>query len=126
MNILLVLATFFAFVVLVISWRSRDSLMFPALAFVVLLFFSWRETWDSTRLADQQKAAERAAEKVRRETPRVIREADGCKVYKFEAEGRDRFFTRCPDGGTTTTWQHNESCGKNCTKTVEESVETRP
>ena len=45
---------------------------------------------------------------------------DGCTVYRF-SDLYTRYFTRC-DGiaaQSTTTWQ--ESCGKNCTHSVEVS-----
>jgi len=69
------------------------------------------------RKADAE-AARRAA------IPHVIREADGCKVYQFRANGLEHYFTRCPDSVTTDRhYQTNEKCGKNCTKTIDH-VET--
>lgn len=46
-----------------------------------------------------------------RETPHIIRQADGCKVYAFESGGTTHFFTRC--GETVTTERHyTERVGK--------------
>lgn len=39
---------------------------------------------------------------------------DGCTVYRFTDGGYNRYFTNCHG---SASW--NESCGKNCTRTVE-------
>lgn len=67
--------------------------------------------------------AEQAADLAARQTPHVIREVDGCKVYAFEADGRMRYFTRCPGDRTTTESSWSESCGKACTRTRTETIE---
>lgn len=75
---------------------------------------------------EEQKAAQRRAN----ETPHVIREADGCKVYTFLSGDRYHYFTRCPDGKTVTdsSWDecHSEMVGKVSTRkcvTKYESIE---
>lgn len=86
---------------------------------------------------DEEAIAERQAEKAREaaqrranETPHVIREADGCKVYAFLSGDRYHYFTRCPDSKTVTdaSWDecHTEMVGKMSTKkcvTKSESIE---
>lgn len=86
---------------------------------------------------DEEAIAERQAEKAREaaqrranETPHVIREAEGCKVYAFLSGDRYHYFTRCPDGKTVTdaSWDecHTEMVGKMSTKkcvTKSESIE---
>lgn len=37
------------------------------------------------------------------ETPHVIREVDGCKVYAFKVNQHYHYFTRCPKDTTTDT-----------------------
>ena len=79
----------------------------------------------AARQADEAaKAARRRAE----ETPHVIRDADGCKVYAFLSGDRYHYFTRCPDSKTTTdsSWDecHNEMVGKVSTKKCVTKSET--
>jgi hypothetical protein len=82
--------------------------------------------WQPLAASPEVKAANKArehAEQVARETPKVIREADGCQVYAFERSGREHFFTRCPaTTSTETNW--TESCGKNCRSHKQESIVT--
>jgi hypothetical protein len=52
----------------------------------------------------------------------VLFEIDGCKVYRFYDDGRNRYFTNC-DGRTIS--EHTENCGRNCTKTLSDDIETR-
>jgi len=43
---------------------------------------------------------------------------DGCTVYRFVDEGYSRYFTRCTGAASAgAAWR--ESCGKNCTRSVE-------
>lgn len=51
----------------------------------------------------KERSARAEAEQKARETPHVVREADGCKVYAFERGGRDHYFTRCNSGQVETT-----------------------
>lgn len=64
-----------------------------------------------------------AVERKAAATPHVIREADGCKVYAFSAEGREHYFTRCP-ANTVTEASYTQNCGKACTKVVVETIPT--
>lgn len=48
-------------------------------------------------------------------------EKDGCKVYRFGDAGRTHYFTNC-EGNLETSW--TESCGKNCNRTVYETIQT--
>ena len=64
----------------------------------------------------QEKAASLAAA-----TPHVIREAAGCKVYAFDANGRTHYFTRCPLETTTEATQL-EHHGKTATVVPETIV----
>ena len=65
-----------------------------------------------------EAVAERKAEKAKEaaqyradQEPRVIREADGCKVYAFKDGERWHYFTRCPTT-TTTDRNYTERSGK--------------
>lgn len=123
---------FFAFVTVIgvlwfiDSWRSYEPSAIAIIFTVVFGFLCWRETWEDVRAERQYEAAQEAEAKKRRETPRVIREADGCKVYQFEAGGHTRYFTRCPGSQVNTHWQRTESCGKGCSRTISESIDTQP
>jgi hypothetical protein len=61
--------------------------------------------------------------RIRNETPHVVREVDGCKVYAFMIDDRYHYFTRCK-AETTTESDHVEQCGKNCQKVITESIPT--
>jgi hypothetical protein len=65
-------------------------------------------TSDWYQASQRAEAAQAAANR----KPHVIREADGCKVYAFTADGRTHFFTRCPDSRTSTESSWTESHGK--------------
>lgn len=47
---------------------------------------------------------------------------DGCTVYRFD-DGRDHYFARC-DNRTEVVATRTESCGKNCTRNVDENIGT--
>lgn len=53
----------------------------------------------------------------------VLFNRHGCEVGRFEDSGRAVYVTICPEGGTSATQSsHSESCGKNCTRTVEHNT----
>lgn len=99
-------------------WADLGTYLFWGV--IVCVFWAmwhWRDTPEEKALY----AAQQAAERLKRETPHVIREADGCKVYAFESGGRDHFFTRCPAStDTETTW--TENCGKGCRKEMSDHI----
>lgn len=71
-----------------------------------------------------QREAERAQAKAQAEAdkqPRVVREADGCKVYAFKSGDHWHFFTRCPET-TTTDRTYTERSGKTTVQKVEQIV----
>lgn len=74
----------------------------------------------------QQKAnaAAEAADRV----PRLISEADGCKVYAFKGGDHWQYFTRCPQAQTTTDTATTvtERHGKTTTTRVDHDVITNP
>lgn len=61
---------------------------------------------------EAKKAAQYAAD----QQPRVIREADGCKVYAFKQGDKWHYFTKCPS--TTTTDRTYEQCRKSGKQTI--------
>lgn len=97
-----------------------DSVTFTI--WIVLVCIPWAMWhWRESPQEEAVRKAREAAERKVRETPHVIREADGCKVYAFESGGRNHFFTRCPAStDTETTW--SESCGKSCRKEMSEHI----
>lgn len=73
----------------------------------------------------QESVRERKALEHREQTPHVVREADGCKVYAFKSGDRYHYFTRCPDSTATTESSYSVGCGKGCSRTETESITTR-
>lgn len=94
-------------------------------------FMIYDTKYDQQAIADRQaEAAREAAQRKANETPHVVREADGCKVYAFLSGDRYHYFTRCPDSKTTTdtSWDecHSEMVGKVSTRkcvTKSEAIE---
>jgi hypothetical protein len=76
----------------------------------VLTFFAWVALFAALIYAGffsgcaQQQENEREAQERADETPHVIREADGCKVYAFKSGSDFHYFTRC---GSTVTTERN-------------------
>lgn len=62
----------------------------------------------------QRDLRERAERERREQTPHVIREVDGCKVYAFKSGDRFHYFTRCKNSKTSTTsnWEECSQSGK--------------
>ena len=77
--------------------------------------------WNQKRQAPY-RAAE-AAQALADQQPRVIGEADGCKVYAFKSAGLWHNFTRCPVETTTDT-THQVRQGKRTETRVESVVVT--
>lgn len=101
------------------AWDGEGMIFLLFCVCVGWSLWHWRDTPEESAA----KAKQEAAQKLARETPKVIREADGCKVYAFERHGRDHYFTRCPaTTDTETNW--TESCGKNCTRHKAENIVT--
>lgn len=46
----------------------------------------------------------------------LLFEHDGCKVYRFNADGSHHYYVRCKDSDLTTD---RRSCGEDCVKTEE-------
>lgn len=71
----------------------------------------------------ERKEKKRKELEVKEAQPHIIREADGCKVYTFKANGRWHYFTKCGKDVTTES-SYSVSCGKNCSKTEVETIIT--
>lgn len=65
---------------------------------------------------------QRAKEEQEARTPKLMSEADGCKVYAFWDRGYKHYFTKCADGVTTDATRTVTS-GKS-SKTVIETIKT--
>lgn len=53
----------------------------------------------------------------------LLTRIEDCRVYRFE-DWRTVYVTVCGQTGASTASSHSESCGKNCTRTVDDVVET--
>lgn len=91
-------------------------------AFVMLCMAvgaGWWGYYEAKPETEQMRIAEKQREKedqIRRETPHIIREADGCKVYAFESGGRWHYFTRCPGDRTVTDTSYEQCSGSGKTR----------
>ena len=105
---------FTVFVILLICW----------FAFLIYRYNTDVE-WIAERAAEERS---KQAERVRQETPHVIREADGSKVYAFKSVGRWHYFTRCPGEVVTTDTAYEQCTGsgksRSC-KELHESIVTK-
>lgn len=52
----------------------------------------------------------------------LLFEHNGCSIYRF-TDGRTHYYADC-SGSSTTIAAHNRSCGKSCTRRVDEEVVT--
>ncbi|MCA0188092.1 MAG: hypothetical protein LCH90_19275 [Proteobacteria bacterium] len=78
-------------------------------------------------VAHKQAIKQAQAEARRKDRiPRFYSDApDGCKIFTFKPENRWLYFTRCPGAKTSTETTWTESCGKNCTRTASQTIETQ-
>lgn len=51
---------------------------------------------------------------------------DGCKVYRFEADGHSRYFVRCRASGAQVLSSHCEMQGKQCVHVDDSIPEATP
>ena len=59
-------------------------------------------------------------------TPHVYSQVDGCTVYIWRNGGYNHYFTKCDNTNKVVTQSaHGESCGKACTRTITEKIETK-
>lgn len=113
-------------------WRNEGAAVIPMLvclcATAASAFWSYRGTTPEHMAEIEAEEKARRAAEVREQTPHVIREADGCKVYAFKSGDRYHYFTRCPISQTTTesSWETCVTAGKTRTcKTNTESIATQ-
>jgi hypothetical protein len=77
-----------------------------------------------TTLTPAQLEAQRQADIAER-TPHVYSKVDNCTVYIWKNGSYNSYFTKCDNTNKVVTeFSHSESCGKACTKRVDEKVET--
>jgi hypothetical protein len=127
------LAILFISISLVVGYLSDDGdaggKVFAILVVVwfgLLIYrYNTDEEWAKERA---EEAAARIANQRAEETPHVVREADGCKVYAFKSGDRWHFFTRCPNAQTVTDTAYEYCTGsgkqRSC-KELHDSIETR-
>jgi len=108
---------------LAVHYEWDNGTFFFILAVVIIPWSIWH--WRDTPEESAAKLQERIREQTESERPRKINEIDGCSIYAFYrvSDGRNHYFTKCSDKVTTES-SHTESCGKNCTKQVSETIVT--
>jgi hypothetical protein len=112
----------------VLAWLTyvayKGEWLITLFVFLAILFgvvSCTQSDWWTKHQAEERKAA--YAEAIANQKPRLVSEADGCKVYTFKGGDRWQYFTRC--GATTTTDNsYKESCGKNCSRVVPVAITT--
>lgn len=122
--ILFVVIFVVAFVVEVFT-DSYGWTVFWALFVLLICFGFYRENQPDIVELRKKEAAEQSAREYEKQRPRVISEADGCKVYRFGPSEAPKYFTRCENSKTTTVNERTESCGKNCRKRITDTVESQ-
>lgn len=127
--ILWVIAAMFAFGVFKMLDEGEP---FPAFVLfcvsAALAYWGFHEADPQTAINRAEEDRRRAEVRRQQETPHVVREADGCKVYAFKSGERWHYFTRCPNAHTVTdtAYEHCTGSGKSRScKELHDSIETR-
>lgn len=99
------------------GWWMVGSLVF---AFMAWLFSPSMVAWRN------ESAAKQAAQNEYWRTPHVTKRFDDCEVYQWREGDGDHwhYITRCKTGQVTTESSRTVTCGKNCHKTVTETIKT--
>ena len=111
------------------AWATSGSSIGAACGVLLALisgYFSYQGTRPEHMAEIKAEEKKSQAAELREQTPHVVREADGCKVYAFKSGDRYHFFTRCPNSQTTTesSWKECHRAGKNTTCQIKtESIE---
>lgn len=111
-------------IALILLWANGEGALpetVLTLALVIGVVSCNRSEWYQE--GERQRDAEQAAKDKAEATPRVIREADGCKVYTFKAGGHWHYYTRCASS-TVTESHRTESTGSGKTRKDVDVVET--
>jgi len=94
----------------------------PSLLLIMVFGITLMGLWGLVSLFTSE--SEESKEKRIAETkPHVYAEVDGCTVYKWLADGRNHYFTRCSTKVTTES-KYSEYCGKACSRERTETIET--
>lgn len=120
-------------IMMIIAWMclQEDSGFGLILCLCLGGFWFWCAYDNNKPETIAAKAAEERAkveERRRQETPHVVREADGCKVYAFKSGDRWHYFTRCPNAVTVTDTAYEHCTGSGKTRSCKElhdSIEVR-
>lgn len=49
---------------------------------------------------------------------------EGCTVYRFRDAGYSHYYAKCAGGTASTDTAYSETCGKGCSKTVVDRIQT--
>lgn len=108
----------------IILWACYEGTLFETLItlFILGAVVSCNQSnwWEES---ERQRVVEQAAKDRADATPRVIREADGCKVYTFKAGEHWHYFTRCATS-TTTESHRTETTGSGKNRKSTDVAET--
>lgn len=95
---------------------------------ICLGYWGFVEADPETEVKRAAYRKEQRAKELAEQTPHVIREADGCKVYAFKSGDRWHYFTRCPSSSTVTDTTFEVCTGSGKTRSCHEehsSIETK-
>lgn len=110
------------FAVLYFCWQNECMGQFILIALIAWGVVSCNRS-DWYQAQEREKAEAQAAIDKAEATPRVIREADGCKVYTFKAAGHWHYYTSC-NGSTVTESHRTETTGSGKSRKNVDVVET--
>lgn len=109
------------------DWETFAGFMLLGIA-AGLALWGYHEAKPQTAIDRAEERRQKAAKEEADKQPRVVREADGCKVYAFKSGDRWHYFTRCPNAHTVTDTAYEQCTGsgksRSC-KEVHSSIETR-
>jgi hypothetical protein len=105
--------------------QAVGMLLWACFVMVLLACLGWGayEVFKTTYTPEQQEA--RRLADIAEHTPHFYSKVDGCTVYIWYNDGHNHYFTKCDNTNKVITESnHSEYCGKACTKTVTEKIET--
>lgn len=109
------------------DWENFAPLILACMSFAAG-FWGYHEAKPEIAAKRAEEVRQRMAKEEADKQPRVVREADGCKVYAFKAGDRWHYFARCPNAHTVTDTAYEQCTGsgkfRSC-KEVYSSIETK-
>lgn len=105
-----------AMIVFLLAWVFFDNFetawgVFFGILGGLLIVATFYTNGTDFRQREAEQGQQKLAARMARETPHVVKEVDGCKVYAFEHDRHTQFFVRCQNS-TSTQSNWSERSGK--------------